>query len=134
MRYAPSTMTLLQYSHAVNASVEFRRNPRAELLAALQLPPNILTRRQSVQDLRAPPTINAPQPIDATIALQPQPRQRRMSAPELSAPELSVQQASTARNAYNRADILRALDMPNLLNIDSDSSSQYTILKYTKQY
>lgn len=126
-RKAPTTMSLMEYSKAINASVSIHLNPRAEVLVALQMPPKILSRRQSVPTIvigiNGSPT-NAPPVIEPQNQLLPL-RQRRMSTSDLS--------SANVNPSFDRSDILRALNMPQLMDLDSDSKNnpleyQYQII------
>lgn len=43
-------LNIRQISRMINAGVSIRRNPQAEVLAALSLPPRRITRRETIDD------------------------------------------------------------------------------------
>lgn len=134
-RKAPEAMSLQNFSRATNVSVRLHRDPYAEALVLLQMPPRILTRRQSVPVMHiAPPPNNSP-PINAPLNNSPPNnplpiRQRRMSAPDTLSGIIQ-------NPSFHRSDILRALHMPQLMDLDNDSDSKkmtYNLENSTTEY
>lgn len=95
----------------VNSTVRIRRNPRAEVLAAFLKPARRLLRRESMQDLNTQLNMNAEQ-VGGKIV------QRRLSAP------VTLTQAPPP--LLSRENMLRALNMPQLLGLDDWVSDDET--------